>query len=164
MLSPTLHGRFAASPAAWLGIGFISGVIGVLIFHQLALAALHSAGITQSVAYATKTTGPFGIPQFLSAAFWGGVWGIVAALLFRRLWGASLIVALVIFGAIAPTLVAWFVVAPLKGAPIAGGFRPAAMMVGPIVNAAWGLGTGLVMAWFQHLRPGSFVRSPGWRG
>lgn len=161
MLSSSLHEPTSSSSAAWLAIGFVAGAIGVLVFHQLALAALHAAGITPGVAYSTKITSPFGVPQFLSLAFWGGVWGIVAALLFGRLWGGSLIVALVIFGAIAPTLVAWFVVAPLKGAPVAGGFKPAAMMVGPIVNAAWGLGTGLVLAWFQHLRPRSLARSPG---
>jgi len=161
MLSSTLQTRSTESPAAWLGIGFVAGVIGVLVFHQLALAALHAAGITPGVAYSTKATAPFGLPQFLSAAFWGGLWGIVGALVFGRLCGASLVVAMVIFGAIAPTLVAWFIVAPMKGAPIAAGFRPAAMMVGPIVNGAWGLGAGLVMAWFRGLRARSFARSPG---
>ena len=60
-----------------------------------------------------------------------------------KLDGARLLVAATLFGAILPTLVAWFVVAPLKGAPMAAGWAPAAMMVGPIVNAAWGLGTGI---------------------
>ncbi|HZZ93812.1 MAG TPA: hypothetical protein VFE23_14725 [Usitatibacter sp.] len=96
-----------------------------------------------------KTTSPFGIPQFVSMAFWGGIWGIVAAGLFGRLSGARLVGALVIFGAIAPTLVAWFVVAPLKELPVAGGFQTAAMMTGLIVNAAWGLGTGLILAWYR---------------
>jgi hypothetical protein len=149
MLSSTLQQRPVASNASWLGIAFVAGVIGVLVFHQLALALLHAAGITPGVAYSMKPTSPFGLPQFISLAFWGGVWGIVAALLFSRLSGGRLVAALVIFGAIAPTLVAWFVVAPLKGAPMAGGFKPAAMMVGPIVNAAWGLGTGLILAWFR---------------
>jgi hypothetical protein len=161
MLSSSLQGRPSSSLAAWLGIGFIGGVIGVLVFHQLALAALHAAGITQGVAYSTKATSPFGLPAFVSAAFWGGVWGIVAALLFGRLWGAALVVTMVIFGAIAPTLVAWFIVAPLKGAPAAAGFKPAAMMVGPIVNGAWGLGAGLVMAWFKSFRAGPVARAPG---
>jgi hypothetical protein len=161
MLSSSLQGRTPSSSAAWLGMGFIAGVIGVLVFHQLALAALHAAGITPGVAYSTKVTPPFGLPQFVSAAFWGGVWGVLAAALFRRSWGARLVVSLLVFGAIAPTLVAWFMVAPLKGAPVAGGFRPAAMMVAPIVNAAWGLGTGLVLAWFRGLRARSLAGSPG---
>jgi len=161
MLSSSLQERPSPSSAAWLAVAFVAGVIGVLVFHQIALAVLHSAGITQGVAYSTKPTSPFGLPAFVSAAFWGGVWGIVGALLFRRLWGAALVVAMVIFGAIAPTLVAWFIVAPLKGAPMAAGFKPAAMMVGPIVNGAWGLGTGLVMLWFRAFRARPLARSPG---
>jgi len=149
MNSATLQHRPVTSPAAWLAVGFVAGVIGVIVFHQAALAALHAAGITPGIAWSTKATGPFGVPQFVSLAFWGGLWGILAAALFHRLSGGSLIGALVVFGAIAPTLVAWFVVTPLKGQPMAGGFKPAAMMVGPIVNAAWGLGTGLILAWYR---------------
>jgi len=36
----------------------------------------------------------------------------------------------------------------MKGQPIAAGFAPMAMAIGPIVNAAWGLGTGLGLALF----------------
>jgi hypothetical protein len=55
-----------------------------------------------------------------------------------------------------PTLVAWFGVAPLKGQPVAAGFSPTAMMIGPIVNGAWGLGTGIALALFgrHRVRPG----------
>ena len=49
-----------------------------------------------------------------------------------------------------PTLAAWFIVAAIKGQPLAGGFAPKAMIVGPIVNAAWGLGTGLGLLAFAH--------------
>ena len=47
---------------------------------------------------------------------------------------------------------AWFVVAPLKGQAIAAGGAPKAMAVGLIVNAAWGLGTGIGLALFGRHR------------
>jgi hypothetical protein len=47
----------------------------------------------------------------------------------------------IIFGAIFPTLVAWFVVFPLKGLPAGLGFHFPGILVGPIVNGLWGLGT-----------------------
>lgn len=56
-----------------------------------------------------------------------------------------LVVAATVFGAILPTLVAWFVVAPLKGQPVAAGGQPMAMAIGPIVNAAWGFGVGICL-------------------
>lgn len=66
----------------------------------------------------------------------------------RRLDGARLVGAALVFGAIFPTLVAWFVVAPMKGQAMAGGGAPKAMAVALIVNAAWGLGTGIGLALF----------------
>src|SRR3546814_2115930 len=67
-------------------------------------------------------TRPFGVPQVVSLAFWGGVWGFVFSWVepkFPR--GAGYWIAALLFGAIFPTLVAWFVVAPIKGQPVADG-------------------------------------------
>ena len=137
----------------WLIVGFVSGAVGVLVFHQGAVMLLHTLGFTPRAPYSMAGTAPLGVPQLWSIAFWGGVWGVVLAAALARLRGAALIVGATIFGAVLPTLVAWFVVAPLKGQPMAAGFVPAAMMIGPIVNAAWGLGTGLGLALFGRWRP-----------
>jgi hypothetical protein len=56
-------------------------------------------------------------------------------------------------GAIGPTLVAWFIVAPLKGQPAAAGWELPRMITGLIINGAWGLGTALLIAtagWMRH--------------
>jgi hypothetical protein len=132
----------------WLIVAFVSGFVSVLVFHQGALALLHALHLTQSAPYPMKPTAPFGLPVVWSLAFWGGVWGVILSVALARVRGSAFIVAATIFGAIFPTLVAWFVVAPLKGQPMAAGFVPHAMLVGPIVNAAWGLGTGIGLALF----------------
>jgi hypothetical protein len=141
----------AAAPRG-LVVGFIAGALAVIVFHQGAAALLHALQLSPRAPFSFSPTAPFGIPQLWSLAFWGGVWGIVLAVVLARLEGARLIAAATLFGAIAPTLVAWFVVAPLKGQPMAAGWAPAAMMIGPIVNGAWGLGTGIGLALFgrQH--------------
>ncbi|MGE5638983.1 MAG: hypothetical protein ACM30H_02735 [Clostridia bacterium] len=130
----------------WLVVGFVSGFVSVLLFHQGAAELLHAIGLASRAPYSMEATRPFGVPAFLSLAFWGGVWGVLLAASLAKLDGPRLIWAATVFGAVLPTLVAWFVVAPLKGAPMAAGFAPKAMLVGPIVNAAWGLGTGLGLA------------------
>ena len=130
----------------WVVVGFVAGFVSVLVFHQGAAGLLHALGLTPRAPYSLQATQPLGVPVLVSIAFWGGVWGALLAATFARLEGARLVVAATIFGAIFPTLVAWFIVAPLKGNPVAGGFNPAAMMIGPIVNGAWGLGTGLALA------------------
>jgi hypothetical protein len=58
---------------------------------------------------------PLGVPKTLSLAFWAGLWGLVYALLERRLtallgwWAGGLAFGLL------PLAVYWFVVLPLKG-------------------------------------------------
>jgi hypothetical protein len=49
-------------------------------------------------------------------------------------------------------LVAWFIVAPLKIQPVAGGFQPAAMVTGLLVNGAWGVGTALLLRLLSKLK------------
>jgi hypothetical protein len=132
--------------ARWLVVGFLAGIIAVLVFHQGAVALLHAAGMTPRAPFPMQPTRPFGIPQLWSLALWGGVWGIALAAALARLDDARLVLVALLFGAVLPTLVAWFVVAPLKGQPIAAGWSPAGMSVGLMANGAWGFGTGLALA------------------
>ena len=139
----TASGRL--SPAMLLLLGFIAGALAVLTFHQITVWVLTAAGAIQGNPYSTRPIPPLGVPQFLNQAFWGGLWGCVFALIADRfphnwpLWLAG-----VLFGAIAPTLVGWFVVAPLQGQPVAQGFNPARMWAGPLINGVYGLGTALI--------------------
>jgi hypothetical protein len=136
----------------WLVVGFVSGAASVLVFHQGAAALLYALELTTRAPYSMQPTSPLGVPQIWSIAFWGGVWGAVLAATLARLDGARLVVAALVFGAVFPTLVAWFLVAPLKGQPMAAGFVPMAMAIGPIVNGAWGLGTAIGLALFGRPR------------
>jgi hypothetical protein len=148
MTTHSIHPPQTLGLPRWLIVAFLSGFASVLVFHQGALALLHTVGLTHAAPYAMKATAPFGLPAVWSAALWGGVWGILLAAALVRVRGASFVIWAAIFGAVLPTLVAWFVVAPLKGQPMAAGFVPHAMLVGPIVNAAWGLGTGIGLVLF----------------
>lgn len=132
-------------------LAFVAGFISVLIFQQGLLALLHTINFAPRPPYQTTPTQPFGVPQFLSGAFWGGIWGLVWVAIAKR-WrpNRNYWLAALLFGAIAPTLVAWFVVAPLKGQPIAGGWKPAIVMTGLLVNSAWGVGTALLFNLFAR--------------
>ena len=126
---------------------FVAGAIAVLVFHQGAWTILHFLGLA-GPPFPFAATKPLGIPVVWSLVFWGGVWGIIFGLVEKHFPGGAMywVVALV-FGAIFPTLVAWFVAAPLKGQPMAAGWEPTRMMFGLIVNGAWGLGTALLLRW-----------------
>jgi hypothetical protein len=145
-----------APSAALLGLAFVAGFLAVPIFHQPMLALLHALGVTPATPYAMRPLPPFGVPQVLSQSFWGGVWGIVFALVAPRFpRGAGYWVAAALFGAFALSLVAWFVVAPIKGLPVAGGGRPAAIATGLLVNGAWGLGTALLLMALRKVAGGA---------
>jgi hypothetical protein len=135
------------SPAHKLVLGFLAGSIAVFLFHQPALALLNQLGIAQGNLYSFRTTAPLGVPQVISLAFWGGVWGVLFAAIRHRLPRGGLYwLYAFLFGACFPTLVAWFIVAPLKGLPIAGGWQLNRMLTGFLINGAWGLGTALLLA------------------
>ncbi|MHC5764057.1 MAG: hypothetical protein ACYTXI_00245 [Nostoc sp.] len=132
-------------------LGFIAGFVSVLLFHQGVLALLHAVNFTPRAPYSTASTQPLGIPQIWSNAFWGGIWGLIWVVIAPRFrhnknyWLGALA-----FGAIAPTLVAWFVVAPLKGQPIAGGWKLVGIVTGLLVNGAWGAGTAGLLRLFSR--------------
>jgi len=126
---------------------FLSGAGAALIFHQLGLGLLHLVGITPLVPYNLAPVPPFGVPQVFSLAFWGGLWGIVFTLVepwLNRAPGGPWVGG-ILFGMIVPTLVMWFVVMPLKGMQPADGFRFPRLLVSPVVNTLWVIGTALFL-------------------
>lgn len=126
--------------------GFAAGSVAVLVFHQGMLGLLHLAGIAARAPFQFQPVPPLGVPAVLSSAFWGGVWGLVLAGVAPRFpRGAAHWLAAAAFGALGPTLVAWFVVAPLKGLPPGGGWGFPGVLIGPLVNGAWGVGTALLL-------------------
>jgi hypothetical protein len=132
--------------AARLALGFVAGFLAVLIFHQAVIAGMHAFGLTRGGPFQMQGTWPFGVPRVLSLAFWGGVWGILLVLAepwFGR--GGRYWLMAFIFGALGPTLFGWFVLAPIRGTPVAGGWQLANMWRGPVINGAWGLGTAVIL-------------------
>jgi hypothetical protein len=123
-------------------LSFIAGFLATLVAHQPLIAFLHVAGIAPNAPYNMKPVPPLGVPSVVSLAFWAGLWGIIMIAALAPLRGRpSWWIAAIFFGALLPTLVAWFVAAPLKGQPVAAGWKPAAMAIGLVVNAGWGIGT-----------------------
>ena len=129
-----------------LMVGFTAGFLSVWIFSSGMIAILYAAGAAVPFApWSMVPAPPFGVPQTLSSAFWGGLWGVVYAFLESRLtarlgwWSGGLV-----FGAVLPLFVFWFVVLPLKGLPIGGGFDLAMVPVHVVLHVVFGLGTSIL--------------------
>ncbi|MBV9247847.1 MAG: hypothetical protein JO227_01180 [Acetobacteraceae bacterium] len=123
-------------------LGFAAGAISVLVFHQGIVELLHFLA-SGPRAWSVQPVPPFGIPRIADLCFWGGVWGIPFGMLSSRLrgplwlWGIPL--------GLAAVLTAWFVVAPIKGLPVAGGWVLSNMGRGLLINVPWGIGVGLIL-------------------
>ena len=124
---------------------FLAGFLSTLVFHQGVLAILHGMGATARKAWVMAPTPPLGIPSVLSLAFWGGVWGIALWLMIRGSSGTPYWLLAVLLGAVLPTLVALFVVFPLKHLPVGGGWKPDILVGALLLNGAWGAGVALFM-------------------
>ena len=120
---------------------FIAGTLAVPLGHQIALWVMHTIGYIDRAPFAMTATKPFGVPSVISLSFWGGVWGIILGLILERVRGGKYWLLAIVIGAIAPTLVAGLVVAPLKGMPVGG--NPKLLVTGLVVNGVWGLMTAV---------------------
>src|SRR3954451_16619951 len=144
-----------------LGVGFVAGFLSVLTFQSGLIAILHALGAIPFAPWRMTPVPPFGVPQSLSAAFWGGLWGVAYALLEPRLtarlgwWSGGLA-----FGAVLPVLVLWFIVMPLKGLPVGGGFIPSRVLLVIVIHAVFGLGTAIIFRFGRYLADRRVSRSP----
>ena len=123
--------------------GFVAGAIGVIVFHQGLILILHVVDGMPFTPYSLKPTAPFEVPQVLSLAFFGGLWGIALILIMAKIGGADRLWVALIFGGALPPLAAAFIVTPLKGGNIADWLEWRHILFGFVINGVWGLGTAL---------------------
>lgn len=119
---------------------FIAGALAVPLFHQVVLLLMNYGGWVDRWPYSMTPTEPLGVPQVISLSFWGGVWGIILGLLIsERTPSANFWAIALLFGAVFPTLVAIFIVPPLKDQPV--NWSVQRFLLGALLNGAWGFGT-----------------------
>ena len=130
----------------WI-LAFIAGFLAVPLGHQIMLTLLRGIGFAPFGPWDFTPVPPLGVPNLLSQSFWGGVWGMVFALIEPRLPRAPALYwsIVAVFGAVALTGVYVAVVMPLKGAPPPVGSPVPALVSGLLVNAAWGVMAALLL-------------------
>jgi hypothetical protein len=132
-------------------LGFIAGAIGVIIFHQGLIWILDVTGVLPISPYSLKPVGPFGVPQVLSLAFWGGIWGIALILVMEEVRDANRLWVAFMFGGILPPLVGILIVTPIKGGNVADWLEWRRILLAFLINAVWGLGTAIVYRFERRL-------------
>ncbi len=130
-----------SGPSSILICGFLAGALAVPLFHQIGLVLLSFVRGGPVNVFSMRPAGALGVPQIFNLMFWGGVWGVVYALIEPKFslpgWAKGLI-----FGATLPVLAGWFIFAPLRGQPVAAGWELSRMIWSPIINGIYGVGVG----------------------
>ena len=127
-----------------LFIGFLAGLLSHLIFQGAFGSILYAAHVLPTLPWSFTPVAPLGVPKTLSLCFWAGLWGMAYSPLEPRLtarlgwWLGGLV-----FGAL-PLAVAWFVVEPLKGFEVGGGFHLPMVLIGVCFHAAFGIGVAII--------------------
>lgn len=129
-----------------LVIGFIAGAIAVVAFHQGMILCLFLAGLTPNSPWSLRPVPPFAIPLIVNQMFWGGMWGMLFALVWSLVPGRQFWQKGIIFGLIGPVLLGNWIFLPLikQSGPLFAGFAPLRMVIGLLVGGAFGLGLGLL--------------------
>ena len=147
------------SPVAKLLIlGFVAGFLATILFHQGLWFVFNQTGVIPAdrPAWPIDPVPPFGIPSVVVKAFWGGLWGAGLTLVLGELTGPAYWTSWIVVGAVALTVVAFFVVLPIKGEAIPSLWPRFAN--GLLLNGAWGFGTALFL---KVLGLGPFLRASG---
>lgn len=132
------------STTSRLFLGFLAGFLSHLIFQGGFGAGLYAAHLLPALPWNLAPVPPLGVPKTLSLGFWAGLWGLAYALLERRLtarfgwWFGGFV-----FG-LAPLAVYWFVVLPLKGMGVGGGFQPTTMPIEIGFHETFGIGVAII--------------------
>ncbi len=127
-----------------LFLGFLAGALSHLIFQGGLGSILYAAHLVPALSWSLMPVPPLGVPKSFSLAFWAGLWGLVYAVLEPRLtarfgwWVGGLV-----FG-LAPLVVYWFVVLPLKGLGVGGGFHLGMVPIEIAFHAVFGIGTAII--------------------
>ena len=138
-------------------LGFIAAAISVVIIHQTIIYVLGTDGMTRSVPWSTRPLGygpvPW-IPLIANNVFWGGLWGIVFALVYDRLPGGWSGLKGLIFGILVVIFSNWIFLPLIRQyvftwppQPLFAGFNgsnPTVLLPGFLILAGWGLGLGII--------------------
>lgn len=128
-----------------LAFGFLCAFLGVLFFHQGTITFFHGLGWVAGPAFRQTPVPPLGVPLVWNAAFWGGMWGILFAILEpRRPAAMPLWLFAILFCLLLPLVVgAWILVPLIKGTPLFANGNTAAMARAIGIYTMWGFGLAL---------------------
>lgn len=138
-------------------LGFIAAAISVILVHQAIIYALGLNGMTRSVPWNLKPIGygpvPW-LPLLANSIFWGGLWGVLFALVYDRLPSGHGWLKGLIFGLLVLLVSNWLGLPLIRQylfnypvQPLFAGFKasnPMVLLPGLLILGGFGLGLGII--------------------
>jgi hypothetical protein len=139
-------------------IGFISGALAVVVIHELIVYVLGALGLVDPnrlPAWSMRPIPPYGVPDVLNRTFWGGLWGVLFALLYDWVPGGMAWLKGLVFGLLVLVFSTWLLVPFIKGQIFGvtsppqvyfGNFDPRRMIAGVFILGGFGIALGVLYA------------------
>ncbi|MGL4325098.1 MAG: hypothetical protein ACRCTD_13750 [Beijerinckiaceae bacterium] len=126
--------------------GLLSGAMAVLLFHQTMIFLLAMTDFVPNAVAWNMAPGPHpAVPALVNAMFWGGLWGMVLAMLWEDLPGDMLVVRGALGGLIGPAMIGSWVVLPLlKHTPLFAGGDMKRIIISAVIHMAYGIGFAII--------------------
>lgn len=134
--------------------GFIAGAIATVTVHEAINYGLLQAGIFPRVPWSMEPVPGFGIPQIVSDAAWGGLWGVIFALILGDVPKGSMTLKGIILGILGPALVGVFILVPILTSKFPLFFNGDTNMIGSVLLILAGFGAAT--AWLYGFMTSGF--------
>ena len=135
-------------------LGFIAAALSVLIVHQGIVYILGATGYLPGPSRAwsmTATIPPYGVPYLVNTVFWGGLWGVLFALVYNWIPGGMAWLKGLIFGLFIVVVSNWILLPLIKGQVFGqanqvlfSGYNPTRMLIVVAIVGGFGLGLGII--------------------
>ena len=124
--------------------GFVAAAISVVLVHESIIFLLKMAGMIPAEAWSMKPVPPYGVPTLANSIFWGGLWGVLFALIADRIPIGQMWLKGLIFGLCILVLSNWLILALIKSRPLFAGFDPIRMLDGVLILSGFGIAMALI--------------------
>ncbi|MBX9589577.1 MAG: hypothetical protein K2X43_09745 [Hyphomonadaceae bacterium] len=132
-------------------LGFMAAAIAVAAVHEGIIYGLTRAGWFQGAAWSLQPIPPWGVPRLINNIFWGGLWGVLFALIYDWLPGGTAWLKGLIYGLLIVVVSNWILLPLVKGQifgqpnqVLFGGWDPWRMLVVAIIVGGFGLALGII--------------------
>jgi hypothetical protein len=132
-------------------LGFIAAAISVAVVHEGIILLLTQYGLLRGTAWGMQPIPPWGVPRLINNIFWGGLWGILFALIYDWIPGGMAWLKGLLYGFFIVVVSNWIMLPLIKGQvfgqpnqALFNGWDQQRMLAVAGILAGFGLGLGII--------------------